>query len=158
VDIDKLRREYVTGNISYRALAKKYDIPFSTLKGHAIKGGWVEQREQYRTRVDTKSMKKAEEKASDYKSTLYNLAFKIANQLVDMTEKYDLADLIALGIKPKDITGAIKDLEDALHIKSETDLKEQEARIAKLRKEASENKQDNEIKVVIASGLEDYSK
>ena len=63
-----------------------------------------------------------------------------------------------MGIKPRDITGAIKDLEDALHVKSEFDLKEQEARIAKLRKEAeTESKEDMTIQVVIPKSVEDYS-
>ena len=106
----------------------------------------------------TKSVKKAESKAVDYKSTLYELAFKVAKQLSDMTDNNTVESLAAMGIKPRDITGAIKDLEDALHVKSESDLKEQEARIAKLRKEAEdEGKADNTTQVVISGGAEDYS-
>lgn len=45
--------------------------------------------------------------------------------------------MAAKGVKPRDITGAIKDLEDALHIKSEADIREQAARIKKMEKDAA---------------------
>ena len=67
---------------------------------------------------------------------LYDLAYKVAQQLTDLVEGNDIVTLISAGVKPRDITGAIKDLEDALHVKSAADLKEQEARIRKLQKEA----------------------
>lgn len=153
-----IKNEYVTTSISYRKLAEKYGIPFSTLKCQAMKDKWFQQREQYRHKVETKSIAKAEAKAVDYKSTLYALAFKVAKQLSDMTDNNSVESLAAMGIKPRDITGAIKDLEDALHVKSESDLREQEARIAKLRKEAEdESKEDKTIQVVISGGAEDYS-
>jgi hypothetical protein len=58
----------------------------------------------------------------------------------------------------KDITSALKDLKDIKGYKSAIDLKEQEARIAKLEKEAqADKKEDNEIKVTIECDLEEYS-
>ena len=75
----------------------------------------------------------------------------------DLINEYGIAQLISLGVKPKDITGAIKELEDALHVKSAEDLREQEARIDKLRKEAEGTQTDKEITVTIASDLEEYS-
>ena len=61
-----------------------------------------------------------------------------------------------MGIKPRDITGAIKDLEDALHIKSVSDVKEQEARIAKLRKEVKEEKKDTNINITFGDEVRKY--
>ena len=74
-----------------------------------------------------------------------------------MTDNSTLSDLALIGIKPRDITGAIKDLEDTLHIKSAKDLEEQQARIEKLRKEVKEEDDSRKIEVVIADGLEEYS-
>ena len=57
------------------------------------------------------------------------------------------------------VAAALKDIKEIQMLKSELDKREQEARIAKLEKEAmAEEKQDNEIKVIIEGGLEDYSK
>ena len=64
-----------------------------------------------------------------------------------------MSELAAAGIKPRDITGAIKDLEDILHVKSAADLQEQEARIAKLRREA-EGDTTESVKIVIAGDAE----
>ena len=157
MDWDKLKREYVTTDISQRKLAKKYDIPYSNLSRMATKDKWSDARTQFKSRVNAKSLAKAEAKATDYKSFLYDIAYRVAGQLNDLINEYDIAQLIALGVKPKDITGAIKELEDALHVKSSEDLREQEARIDKLRKEAEGTQTDKEITVTMASDLEEYS-
>lgn len=157
MDWNAIKTEYITTSTSYRKLAEKYNVPFTNLKRRAKNEDWVQQRTQHNHRVTTKALQKAESKATDYKSTLYNLAFKMAKQLADVTDELTVTELIAIGIKPRDITGAIKDLEDALHVKSETDLKEQEARIEKMRKEAQGEAENKDIRVIIESGLDEYS-
>ena len=156
VDWKKIKTEYITTNTSYRKLAKNYDIPFNTLQCRAKKEKWVELRKQYQDNIVTKSVEKAEENAIDYKSDLYDLAYKVATQLKDMINEKTISELVAMGIKPRDITGAIKDLEDALHIKSVSDVKEQEARIAKLRKEVKEEKKDTNINITFGDEVRKY--
>ena len=157
-DWHTIKTEYITTSISYRKLCEKHNIPFNTLQCRAKKEKWVEERNKHQDRVVAKSIQKSESKAIDYKKTLYEIAYKVARQLNDMTEQNTIFDLAAMGIKPKDITGAIKDLEDALHVKSEVDLREQEARIEKLRKETEDNNESKDIRVVISSELDEYSK
>ena len=54
---------------------------------------------------------------------------------------------------------ALKYIKECKGVKSEIDLREQEARIAKLQKEAeADEKDNNEIKVTIEGDLEIYSK
>lgn len=156
-DWNAVKTEYITTSISYRKLCEKHNIPFNTLQCRAKKEKWVEARRKHQDKIVAKSVKKAESKAVDYKKTLYEIAYKVARQLNDMTEQNTIFDLAAMGIKPKDITGAIKDLEDALHVKSESDLREQEARIDKLRKETESSNESKDIKVVISSELNEYS-
>ncbi len=62
------------------------------------------------------------------------------------------------GLKPRDITGAIKDIEDILHIKSEADMREQEARIKNLQKQVDEDSVDRKITVHIEGNANEYSK
>ena len=138
-------------------MADKYSIPLNTIVSHAKKDKWVQQREQYQSTIKAKSLENAEKKAVDYRSALYELAFNVAQDLANLTRSYTLEQLVALGVKPKDITGAIKDLEDALHVKSDRDIQEQEARIKNLRKQAEAETEDKEIKVIIKGSAEDYS-
>lgn len=157
-DWKKIKTEYITTTISYRKLCDKYNIPFNTLQCRANKERWVDLRKNHQDAVVTKSVANLERKATDYRSTIYDLAYKVAQQLVDMTNDHTISELATIGIKPRDITGAIKDLEDALHIKCDNDLLEQEARIAKLRKDAEDKTQaDQSIKVIISPGLDEYS-
>lgn len=157
-DWNKIKTEYITTSISYRKLCEKYNISFTALVTRAGKEKWVEERKNHNNKIVSNTVRKVENKAIDYKSTLYDLAYKVAKQLNDMTEHNSIEALASMGIKPRDITGAIKDLGDALHVKSDSDMKEQEARIEKLRKEVEdENKGNKTIQVVISGGAEDYS-
>ena len=149
IDWNAIKTEYITTNASYRELCKKYNINPTTLYNRGKREEWVKLREQHKSKIVAKATEKAAKDAVNYKSVLYELAYKMALQLKDMTEENSLQDLTAMGIKPRDITGAIKDLEDALHVKSEADLKEQEARIAKLRKDAEKEDTVNEININI---------
>ena len=157
MDWNAIKTEYITTNTSYRKLAQKHNVPFTTLYQRAGKEKWVEKKKQHNDKIVAKSIKKAEENVVDYKATLYALAYKVAQQLNDMTEHNSIEQLASIGIKPRDITGAIKDLGDALHVKSASDLKEQEARIEKLRKEAQQHEESRDIRVVIENGLDEYS-
>ena len=44
MDWQTIKAEYVAGGTSYRKLAAKYDVPFSTLKRVAAKEKWCELR------------------------------------------------------------------------------------------------------------------
>jgi hypothetical protein len=57
----------------------------------------------------------------------------------------------------KHYTSALKDIKDIKGIKSDMDLKEQEARIDKLRKEASEEQSDTEIEVTMGAEVDAYA-
>ena len=158
VDWKKIKAEYITSDLSYRKLAEKHKVHFRTLAHRAKQEKCVELRQHHIDEIVTESVEIAKEKAIDYKSMLYDLAYKVASDLVSFANEYTISDIVAMGLKPKDITGAIKDLEDALHIKPESDIKEQEARIANLRKQAGDDDSSGEIKITIASEAEVYSK
>lgn len=153
MDWNAIKIDYITGKIGYRALAKKHGVPFTTLAHRASVEGWVELRQRHNDEIVTKTCQSAAKEASGYRDKLYELALKVARQLEAMTDDHSVSELAAAGIKPRDITGAIKDLEDILHVKSAADLQEQEARIAKLRREAESDTTEN-VKIVIAGDAE----
>ena len=57
----------------------------------------------------------------------------------------------------KAIASALRDIKEIQMLKSDLDQREQEARIAKLQKDAEREEQDNEIQIIIAPDAEDYS-
>ena len=160
MDWNAIKTEYITTNTSYRKLAEKYGTTVNAIDLKAKNEGWAEQRKQYNEKTVTKAIKKAEEKASDYRSYIYTLAYKTANKLNKMVEDNTFEQLAALGIVPRSITGAIKDLADVLNCKSAADVKEQEARIKKLQKEAEgDTNKDTTVTVRFDSeSMDDYSK
>lgn len=158
IDWTAIKTEYVTSNIGYRELSKNHKVPFKTLAHRAKQEKWVEMRQRHKDKLVTKAVKKIEDKGVDYKSTLYEIAYNMALQLQSITKDKTIEDLAMLGLKPRDITSAAKDIGEILHIKSDIDLKEQEARIANLRKQAESGDTNKDINIIIAENAEDYSK
>lgn len=158
VDWNAIKTEYITTNTSYRKLSDKYNIPFNTLQCRGKREDWVNLRNRYQDEIEEKAIEKASNEVSEYKSTLYNLAYNIAIQLKNMTQDRTIEDLARAGLKPRDITGAIKDIEDILHIKSEADMREQEARIKNLQKQIDDDTGSKEITVHIQGSANEYSK
>lgn len=147
MDWKRIKAEYIAGGTSYRKLAEKYGVSPTTLTKVAGREGWVEARQQ----ADIKKTSKIVDAVSD----------KEAKKAVDL---YDIADLLAGKVREiaatvsdpdsiKKLTSAIKDLKDIKGIKSDADMREQEARINKLRKEAErEDDTTNEIEIVNSAG------
>jgi hypothetical protein len=69
----------------------------------------------------------------------------------------DNPELLADTSSMKDVSVVLKNLKDLMSVKSDADMREQEARIDKLRKEAMVEKENNEVKVTMQGELEEYS-
>jgi hypothetical protein len=93
IDWNAIKTEYITTNTSYRKLSDKYNIPFNTVQCRGKREDWVNLRNQYQEEIEVKAIKKAANKVSEYKSTLYDLAYDIAMQLKDMTQGRTIEDL-----------------------------------------------------------------
>lgn len=156
-DWSKIKAEYIRDHsVSYRSLAEKYGVSFSSLGKLARKEKWTDLRKQSRHKADTKiveSVAKAEAKKVDKILT-------IADMLLEMIEEGIRDGSLNLTTKNsmRDITGALRDIREIKGMKSDLDIQEQKARIEKLRREAREEEQSKDIRVVIGSELEDYSK
>lgn len=153
VDWKKIRAEYIRGGTSYRSLAEKYGVSFSSVKRKALQEKWTDLRrksEQKSTTRIIESVAKSEAKRVDMFET-------IADMLLEEIKKTIEAGGLTAS-RYRDVTGALKDLKDIKGLKSELDMKEQIARIEKLRKEAQTEEQRKDINVVMENSLEDYSK
>lgn len=148
VEWQKIKAEYISGGTSYRKLAAKYGVPFSNLKNVAIKEQWTQLREQAKNRTDTKLVDNIGKQNAKIDDKYYRLVDKLldkAEVLIDQTNIWQPTTL-------KELATAMKYLKECKGVKSEADMREQEARIAKLQKEAQEEDNSNtEIKVTFGT-------
>jgi Mor family transcriptional regulator len=154
VDWNVIKAEYIAGGTSYRKLAKKYDVSLTTLQRIASKENWIGLRQQAEIKTETKIVEKVSSAKSKTNIKINEVADKLINKMNATIDKLDVID----GQTLKHFTSALKDLKDITGLKSDADLREQEARIRKLEKEAEAEEKDNTIEVVISNNLEEYSK
>ena len=154
---DAIRDEYVTTRITQSGLVRKYGLRWRELKQHSIGEGWVRLREEHRAALSEERGAAARRVDLDYKGTIYETAFRMAAQLRDLVASGNVAEM---GLRPRDVTGALKDIADILAIKSDADVAEQQARIDKLRADAAraqESDEGKEITVRIEGAPEAWS-
>ena len=117
---NKIAREYISG-VSLSQLSKKYGVGEHTIHNRVKKGNWQEKREQARL-----------ESATKIKDSVVSIEVERAAKIKTAADK--LLDLItrglddgSLGVTAKslrDISGALKDIQDIHGIKNEEQVKE----------------------------------
>lgn len=150
----KIKAEYIAGGTSYRKLAQKYSVSFNTLTKRAKLENWTDLRKQKDEKFTTKIVETVAEREAKKNTTLQDTADALLQRIY---EGVNSGEFVIDTQSIKQITGALKDLQQIKGVKSELDMQEQIARIDKLRKEATVEDQNNEVRVVIQSELEDYS-
>lgn len=152
MDWKKIKAEYIAGGISYRKLAEKHGVSFNTLKTRAKEEQWYELRQQKDLKTTTKIVETISNNEAKKATDLSDLADKLLAKISEVIEKVENTKDI------KNLTSAIKDLKEIKGCKSEADIREQEARIKKLQKEAErDDDTTNEIEVVFKAGEEDWN-
>ena len=137
MDWNKIKAEYIAEETSYRKLAAKYSVPFSTLKGRAKREKWTDLKAQAQHNADTNLVESIVEQNGTYTVSVYEVADKLLEKITELIGNEELS---VHGIKQ--LTSALKDIKDIKGIKSDIDLKEQNARIDKLRKEIESDNVD----------------
>ena len=139
MDWKKVKAEYIAGGTSYRKLAAKYGVSFNTLRDIAIREKWTDLKAQAHNKSVTKLVESIGEQNGTYKVSVNAVADKLLNKI---TEMLTLDCLNSQSVKH--LTSALKDIKEIKGVKSDIDLKEQEARIAKLQKDAELGKFDDD--------------
>ena len=148
MDWKKIKAEYIAGGTSYRKLAEKYKVSFSTLRKVAAKEEWTELRNKARTKTDTEIIDSVSTKNAKKAVDIVDVADKLLGKISELVE-----DMVVDTQSLKQLTSALKDLKEIKGYKSEADMREQEARIYKLRKDAErEDDTTNEIEIVFNAG------
>jgi hypothetical protein len=154
VEWSKIKAEYLAGGTSYRKLAKKYGVPFSNLKNIAIKEQWTQLREQTKNRTDTKLVENIGRQNAKIDDTYFRIVDKLmkkAEELVDNTPIWQPTNL-------KDMATTMKYLKECKGVKSEADIREQEARIRNLEKQAESEVKDTTVIVQFEDDISKWNK
>ncbi|MBE6924417.1 MAG: hypothetical protein E7466_04165 [Ruminococcaceae bacterium] len=152
MDWQKIKTEYITTDTSYRKLAHKYGVDQATVARRAKKEGWRDSKQQHDSDVQAKIIKSLEAQQVNRASRLRNVADKLLGKVEGLLdEELDSQSM-------KHISGVLKDIKDIQMIRSDADMREQEARIANLQRQAEKDeKKDNKITVVLEGALKDYA-
>ena len=154
-DWQAIKTEYITTDTSYRKLAQKYGVNTTNIAKRASQEKWVEQRKQNANKTLSKTLNAIASQQASRAARLQTVADKLLTKVERLLEADE--ELLADPSTMRDISRVLKDLKDIQMIKSDADMREQEARIDKLRKEAMVERENNEVKVTILGELEEYS-
>ena len=156
IDWKTIETEYVTSDISHKKLCEKYGICRSTISKKASEDNWTEKRNKHRAKTVSKAVNAVGTKQANMAAKLYGVGGLLLDKVKSLLE--DNPELLADTSSMKDVSVVLKNLKDLMSVKSDADMREQEARIDKLRKEAMVEKENNEVKVTIVGDLDEYSK
>lgn len=106
-DWNAIKIEYLTTKISYRDLAKKHDVPFSTLSRRAKEENWILERRKTGDKVVTKSVNRYVRTRAKQLSDVKTAADTMANVILktfDDPEQFNrhLVQTRKKGVKKKD--------------------------------------------------------
>lgn len=148
----ELKSEYISTDISYKKLCAKHDVPFHKLRKVAEREKWADLKAQARHKESMKIVERVAKQGADHTLKLYSVADKLLLKIENTLDEMDVLDSQSI----KHFTSALKDIKDIKGIKSDLDLREQEARIEKLRKDAMTEEEDSEIVVTMEGGIGKY--
>ena len=153
MDGKKLKREYIAGGTSYRQLAEKYGVSFSTLKDVARKEKWRDAKAKCQQESTTKIIEIESDKQAERMRRLLSVSDMLLTAVEDAVQQFQAGELMLDKGALKSLSGTIKDIKDIQNLKTSLDIEEQKARIAILKKQAeADNDTTSEISVIIAGG------
>ena len=149
-----IKAEYIAGGTSYRKLAQKYkdEVSFEAIKRRAKEEKWVELRTQAEHKATTDIVNKIGKHEAKRAVKLDKAADKLLEKIIEIIDVVDDTQGI------KHISSALKDIKDIKGFKSAADMREQEARIKRLQKEAEkEDDTVDEITITFNAGPEEWN-
>ena len=149
-DWSRIKKEYVTTDITCRKLAEKYGVSESTLFKKCSKEQWEALRKQQGSKVEAKFFEKDANRKADRAVALMEAADLLLERTVNGIKAYRELPATAA----KNYSDALRNIKEIHMIRSEEDIEEQKARIAKLQKDA----QDDTSKTIMVTLEGDLSR
>ena len=155
-DWQAIKTEYITTDTSYRKLARKYGVDSAVIGKRAKKEEWVKLRQQQIDNTTTKTMNAIASQQANRAVRLQTVADKLLTKVERLVDEGE--ELLTDTSTMRDIARVLKDIKDIQMIRSDADLREQEARIEKLRREAQKGEESaRAIEVVFDAGPEEWN-
>lgn len=155
VDWKKIKAEYVAGGVSYRELCEKHGVSESNMRKRAAKEQWTE----LRNSVDTKNEQLLVDKIAEETASIDEKYYKLVDKLMSKAEQVIEDMPVWQPSNLKEMATALKYLKECKGVKSDLDIKEQQARIKKLEKEAAEQTNETQsVTVRLEGDIERWSK
>lgn len=152
IDWPAIKQDYIMdAKMSYRQLCDKYGVSSSQLNRVAKQEQWVALREQYQREVVAKAMQSVIDAQSENADLIFASARKLLLKVDCAIDNLEITDINAFD----KIARTLKSISDVLMIRSEADMREQEARIKSLNMKNGEDR-DNAI-IVELGRLEEYA-
>jgi hypothetical protein len=129
-------------------------VSFTTLTRTAQRENWVGLRKQAEDKTATKIVNVVSEKSAKIDQKYFNLVDMLMSKAEEVIANTPIWQSTSL----KEMATALKYLKECKGVKSEADIREQEARIKNLEKQIEVSEKDTEIKVVLEGDLIQYSK
>lgn len=156
MDWQSIKTEYITTDTSYRKLAKKYGVSYTTIGEKARKEDWQKEREQFRDKSLSKTLRKIAEGQAKRASRLQTVTDKLLSKIEKAVDLIDMDVFDTQAIRQ--ITASLKDIKEIQMIRSEADMREQEARIKNLQRQADKDEDaTSDINVTFAAGPEEWN-
>lgn len=141
-DWKKIKTEYITTDTSYRKLAKKHGVSYQAICHRSKEEGWCKLREQHTNKTVSRTLDAISNKQVDRAANLIFVSDLLLGKVKSLLE-----DESGLPIDPqsmKHISGVLKDIKEIQMIRTDSDMREQEARIEKLRADAVARRNDDD--------------
>lgn len=145
MDWHAIRTEYVTTDIGYRGLQKKYGVSVGAISKRSKDERWPEQRERFHEETVTKAVHKIATQEANRVARLHKVTdtlMDIIEERINSGDELSTKDLRAL-------IASVKDLKDIQDIRYAKDEEEQDARIAALRSKANMDNNDDDTGVIM---------
>lgn len=156
-DWKEIETEYITKGTSYRKLADKYDIDQATIARKGKKEDWVRKRKHHLSETQAKVLAADTEQKVSRAEKLNQAADILLERVVALVSSGCPTDMDTQGMKH--ISGVLKDIKEVYMIKSDGDMREQEARIANLQKQAQKDDgKSGTVTVLLEGELNDYAR
>jgi hypothetical protein len=152
-DWKAIKTEYITTDTSYRKLAEKYGVSRIQIGNVGKKEGWVELRRQHLAKTLARTIDAISNKQVDRAANLISVADILLEKVKVLIETGEaLRDTQSI----KHISGVLKDIKDIQMIRSDADMREQEARIENLRRQANQDSKENNPELVVEGLPEEF--
>ena len=153
-DWQVIKTEYITTDTSYRELAKKYGVDVAVIGRRAKKEEWVNARQQHVDETQTKTLNAISNRQAERAAKLIGVSDLLLDKVKDLIETN--GELLVDTSIMRDISVVLKNLKEIQMIKSDADMKEQEARIEKLRREAEPEKNVDPPRLIVEGMPEEF--